>query len=86
MQSNNSATQREEVRTFWTGPVLSYYETLSLKSFVATGARVFVDAYEKDLVVADGVELVDAHEILYGEVQEFRHTKGDKSLALHSER
>ncbi len=85
MQSNSSATPREEVRTFWTGPVLSYYEILSLKSFVATGARVFVYSYEKDLVVPDGVELVDAHDILSGEVHEFRHANGDKSLALHSD-
>ena len=85
MQSNNSVPQREEVRTFWTGPVLSYYEILSLKSFVATGARVFVYSYEKDLVVPDGVELVDAHDILSGEVHEFRHANGDRSLALHSD-
>lgn len=85
MQSNSSAPQREEVRTFWTGPVLSYYEILSLKSFVATGARVFVYSYEKDLEVPQGVELVDADEILSGEVHEFRHANGDKSLALHSD-
>ena len=85
MQSNNSATQREEVRTFWTGPVLSYYEILSLKSFVATGARVFVYSYEKDLQVPEGVELVNADDILSGDVHEFRHANGDKSLALHSD-
>lgn len=85
MQLNSSLRQREEVRTFWTGPVLSYYEILSLKSFVATGARVFVYSYEKDLEVPDGVELVDADEILSGEVHEFRHANGDKSLALHSD-
>ena len=70
MQPNNSTMQREEVRTFWTGPVLSYYEILSLKSFVATGARVFVYSYEKDLEVPDGAELVDAAEILSGEVHD----------------
>jgi hypothetical protein len=85
MQPNNPTAQREEVRTFWTGPVLSYYEILSLKSFVATGARVFVYSYEKDLEVPDGVELADAAEILSGEVHEFRHANGDKSLALHSD-
>ncbi|MBI3699079.1 MAG: hypothetical protein HY242_01360 [Afipia sp.] len=85
MQSNKSATGREEVRTFWTGPILSYYEILSLKSLVATGARVFVYSYEKDLEVPEGVELVDADEILSGEVHEFRHANGDKSLALHSD-
>ena len=85
MQSSNSVTPREEVRTFWTGPVLSYYEILSLKSLVATGARVFVYSYEKDLNVPDGVELVDADDILSGEVHEFRHANGDKSLALHSD-
>ncbi len=85
MQSDHSATQREEVRTFWTGPVLSYYEILSLKSLVATGARVFVYTYEKDLEVPDGVELVDASDILSGDVHEFRHANGDKSLALHSD-
>ncbi|MBN8980656.1 MAG: hypothetical protein J0I29_05155 [Rhizobiales bacterium] len=85
MPSDNSPSSREEVRTFWTGPALSYYEILSLKSFVATGARVFVYSYEKDLNVPDGVELVDADEILSGEVHEFRHANGDKSLALHSD-
>ena len=31
--------KRQEVRVFWTGPSLSLYEQLSLRSFVAAGAR-----------------------------------------------
>jgi hypothetical protein len=77
--------QRQEVRAFWTGPSLSLYEQLSLTSFVAAGARVQLFSYEPDLVVPDGVELVDANELLPGPVHQFRHASGDKSLALHSD-
>jgi hypothetical protein len=77
--------QRQEVRAFWTGPSLSLYEQLSLTSFVAAGARVQLFSYEPELVVPDGVELVDANELLPGPVHQFRHASGDKSLALHSD-
>src|SRR3954469_16040304 len=79
------APPRQEVRAFWTGPALSLYEQLSLSSFVAAGARVELFSYDKDLAVPDGVALVDAHELLPGEVHQFRHASGDKSLALHSD-
>src|SRR3954469_3335884 len=79
------APPRQEVRAFWTGPSLSLYEQLSLTSFVAAGARTQLFSYERDLAVPDGVELVDAHELLPGEVHQFRHASGDKSLALHSD-
>src|SRR3954447_19878731 len=81
----NLPPQRQEVRAFWTGPSLSLYEQLSLTSFVAAGARTQLFSYEKDLAVPDGVELVDARELLPGEVHQFRHASGDKSLALHSD-
>jgi len=77
--------KQQEVRVFWTGPSLSLYEQLSLKSFVAAGARVQLFSYEDDFAVPDGVELVNANEILPGPVYAFRHASGDKSLALHSD-
>ncbi len=49
-----------EVRMFWTGPPLSPYELLSLQSFVAAGARVFVYSTSRTLRVPEGVELLDA--------------------------
>lgn len=80
-----SPSPSQEVRAFWTGPSLSLYEQLSLRSFVASGARVQLFSYDDDLVVPDGVELVNANEILPGPVYAFRHAAGDKSLALHSD-
>src|SRR3954462_2091199 len=77
--------QPQEVRAFWTGPSLSLYEQLSLQSFVAAGAQVQLFSYERDLQVPDGVELIDATELLPGRVHKFRHASGDKSLALHSD-
>ena len=77
--------QPQEVRVFWTGPSLSLYEQLSLKSFVAAGARVQLFSYEDDFAIPDSVELVNANEILPGPVHAFRHASGDKSLALHSD-
>ncbi len=85
MNSNLLPSQRQEVRAFWTGPSLSLYEKLSLNSFVAAGARVQLFTYESDLSVPDGVELVNANELLPGPVHQFRHSSGDKSLALHSD-
>ncbi len=78
-------TSREEVRTFWTGAPLSNYEILSLKSFVATGARVILYSYEDDLAVPDGVELRDASEVLPGPVHEFRQASGEITLSQHSD-
>jgi mannosyltransferase OCH1-like enzyme len=85
MQSILPPPQPPEVRAFWTGPSLSLYEQLSLASFVASGARVQLFSYDSELTVPDGVELVDANEILPGPVYEFRHASGDRSLALHSD-
>jgi mannosyltransferase OCH1-like enzyme len=85
MNSNLPPPQRQEVRAFWTGPSLSLYEQLSLNSFVAAGARVQLFTYERDLDVPDGVELVNANELLPGPVHQFRRASGDKSLALHSD-
>src|SRR3954451_18833202 len=85
IMSSNSPSQRQDVRAFWTGPSLSLYEQLSLQSFVAAGAQVQLFSYERDLQVPDGVELIDANELLPGPVHQFRHASGDKSLALHSD-
>lgn len=85
MQPSSLATHRPEVRTFWTGPDLSYYEELSLRSAVAAGARVLLYTYNKTLNVPAGVELVDAREVLSGPLYQFHHKDGDLSLALHSD-
>jgi hypothetical protein len=82
---NGGAMLRPEVRAFWTGPALSSYEDLSLRSFVAAGARVLLYSTEKDLRVPDGVELVDARELLSGEIHQFTFADGDRSPALHSD-
>jgi hypothetical protein len=76
---------REEVRTFWTGPPLSNYEILSLKSLVATGARVILYSYEDDLAVPEGVELRDANEVLSGPVHQFQLANGEITLTWHSD-
>jgi len=70
---------------FWTGPPLSPYELLSLQSFVAAGARVFVYSTSKTLRVPDGVELLDMRELLPGPVHRFYFPDGDPSPALHSD-
>ncbi len=85
MQGHHSAARREEVRTFWTGPPLSFYEILSLKSLVATGARVVLYSYENDLVVPEGVELRDAREILSDEVLQRHNADSDKGWSRHSD-
>jgi hypothetical protein len=79
------AFPRPEVRAFWTGPELSPYEELSLKSFVAAGARVLLYSPNGDLRVPDGVELVDVDELLSGQVHQFTFPDGDRSPALHSD-
>src|SRR3984957_21211944 len=77
--------KRQEVRLFWTGPSLSLYEQLSLRSFVAAGAQVQLFTYDDAFAVPDGVELINANDILPGPVHSFRHASGDRSLALHSD-
>jgi mannosyltransferase OCH1-like enzyme len=74
-----------EVRMFWTGPPLSPYEQLSLQSFVAVGARVFVYSTTKTLRVPEGVELVDVRKLLSGPVHRFIFPDGDPSPVLHSD-
>jgi hypothetical protein len=74
-----------EVRMFWTGPPLSPYELLSLQSFIAAGARVFVYSTDTTLRVPDGVELRDVRELWPGPVQRFYFPDGDPSPTLHSD-
>ncbi|MBV8402224.1 MAG: hypothetical protein JOZ17_26405, partial [Acetobacteraceae bacterium] len=80
-----TSSARPEVRAFWTGPQLSPYEELSLRSFVHGGARVFLYSPIKNLRVPEGVELVDAAEILSGDVHSFTFGDGARSPALHSD-
>jgi hypothetical protein len=74
-----------EVRMFWTGPQFSPYEELSLRSFVAAGARVLLYATDLQLRVPSGVELIDVREILSERVRQFTFADGDRSPALHSD-
>ena len=85
MQGDDSAARREEVRTFWTGPPLSFYEVLSLKSLLATGATVVLYSYEDHLIVPDGVELRDANDILSEEVLRQYNADSDKGWSRHAD-
>ncbi len=84
-ESMPGISPRPEVRAFWTGPPLSPYEELSLRSFVAAGARVLLYSTDRELRVPDGVERVDAGEILSGQVHQFTFADGERSPALHSD-
>lgn len=77
--------QQQEARAFWTGPRLSPYEELSLKSFVAAGARVFLYSPEMTLEVPDGVELRHVDEILARPIHKFTYEDGDNTLTVHSD-
>lgn len=84
MTSQAPMPQRQEVRAFWSGPALSFYEQLSLKSMVASGARVILYSYE-NLAVPGGVELADAREILPWPSDGHHEKNRFSSLALHSD-
>jgi hypothetical protein len=73
------------MRAFWTGPPLSAYEELGLLSFVARGQRVLLYSYDRTLRVPDGVELIDANEVLPADrIHEFIHPNGETSPTLHA--
>jgi hypothetical protein len=79
------AAPTQELRAFWSGPPLSHYEVLCLNSFLSRGQRVLLYSYDRKLRVPDGVELIDANEILPGEeVREFVYRNGERSPALFS--
>lgn len=84
-EAAKSALPRQEVRAFWTGPQLSPYEELSLRSLIAGGARTLLYSTNNELRVPEGVELVDANEIVSGEVHRFTFADGARSPALHSD-
>jgi quercetin dioxygenase-like cupin family protein len=75
----------EEFRTFWSGPPLSAYEKLGLASLTARGQRVLLYSYDRALRVPDGVELVDANEILPADrVHEIKLTNGETAPTIHA--
>jgi hypothetical protein len=75
-----------EFRTLWVGPPLSVYEELSLRSLTARGQRVFLYSYDRKLRAPEGVELLDANEIVPGDrIHRFVHRNGEVSLARHSD-
>jgi hypothetical protein len=80
-----SPSAREEARFFWVGPSLSIYETLSLKSFLATGARVSLYTYDKSLAVPDRVERHDAETVLPLDVLKRYNSGGPDAWARHSD-
>lgn len=82
---NTLPHSRDEVRFFWTGPPLSFYEILSLKSFLSAGARAILYSYDKNLAVPDGVELRDAGELLPADVLRQHNAGSDKGLSRHSD-
>jgi hypothetical protein len=76
----------QDFRLFWAGPPLSVYEELCLTSLVARGQRVFLYSYDSSLCVPDGVELVDAHEVLPGDhIHTYTHADGETSPVLHAD-
>ena len=54
----------QSVASLWIGKPLSNYEKVSLQSFVARGFNVSLYAYDSQMVVPEGVTLLDAREIL----------------------
>lgn len=58
-----SLAELNTIRTFWTGPPMSLYEHISLRSFVRQGHQVEIYSYNK-LPEIEGVNLCDAAEIL----------------------
>src|SRR3569623_1790835 len=76
---------RDEVRFIWAGPPLSFYETLSLRSFLSVGARVILYSYEKSLAVPEGVELRDANEVLPVNILERYNTGHADAWSRHSD-
>jgi mannosyltransferase OCH1-like enzyme len=85
MNSVSPQPCRDEVRFFWVGPPLSFYEILSLKSFLGTGARVVLYAYDSDLRVPDGVELHDAADVLPIDVLHRYNAGHPDAWARHSD-
>jgi len=75
----------DEVRFFWVGPPLSTYEILSLTSFLATGARVILYSYDKNLSVPEGVELHDAEAVLPLDVLKRYNSGNPDAWARHSD-
>jgi hypothetical protein len=75
----------EEARAFWTGPRLSPYEELSLRSVAATGARVILHSNDMSLSVPDGIELQPVEEVFSTEIHAYAYQDGDICLTPHSD-
>jgi hypothetical protein len=85
MMRARSSQTRDEARAFWTGPPLSIYEELSLRSFLETGARVMIYTGDMTLRVPEGVELIDVKDLLPQATLSFSYDDGDQSLTQHSD-
>ena len=83
--NSTPSSSRDEVRTLWIGPPLSFYEILSLKSLLATSARVILYSYESDLAVPDGVELHAAEAVLPLDILKRYNAGGPDAWARHSD-
>lgn len=55
---------KPDIASFWTGSPLSFFEQLCLKSFADLGHRTILYSYQDDLNVPEGVELLDANDIM----------------------
>jgi hypothetical protein len=76
----------EIFHAFWSGPSLSGYEALCLRSLAASGQKILLFSYDMTLPVPEGVELVDAREVLPGDrAHEFVYATGERSPALFSD-
>jgi len=85
MKSTTPTAARDEVRFFWAGPPLSFYEILSLKSFLSVGARVILYAYDKNLAVPEGVERQDAEAVLPLDILKRYNSGNADAWARHSD-
>ncbi len=73
------------VRMVWIGPPPGAYEELSLRSFLAQGARVIFYGDDRRVRLPDGVEWADAADFVSSPVRSFAFPDGDRSLALQSD-
>ena len=75
----------ELFRTFWHGGALSPYENLCLVSFLFHGYAIELYSYDRNLVVPDGVTLIDAARILpESRLTTYKRGKGKGSASLFS--
>lgn len=80
------ATEQVTANFFWHGPKLGLYERACLTSFVQSGLLTRLYAFDTDIIVPDGVVVVNASEYAQ-ESEVFAYTQGGKkgSIAAFSD-